>query len=83
MDEQPQDPSPKPCPECGGQRIEASTTPSVALIQPLQSARAFFTGKSNIFSMKVFVCTRCGYTIFYATIAIQKEAAAWIGVPRR
>lgn len=57
----------KPCPECGGKRIESSTQPAFALIRPLQSIKAFFSSTSNMSNIKVMVCIECGSVAFYAT----------------
>ena len=73
---------PKPCPECGGQRVRtmlditATGINSTGLdwdgVQLKQPERVIglgglFSGKSNTSEIVSVSCTNCGYTSLYAT----------------
>ncbi len=73
---------PKPCPECGGQRVrttlEINTTGINAtglewsVLQLKQPKRVIglgglFSGQSNKSEVATVSCTNCGYTALYAT----------------
>lgn len=61
MQDELQSSNPKPCPECGGERIRARTVPPVGLTpEPL----ALFS--RPISEMVAIACINCGYTSFYA-----------------
>lgn len=62
MDELARQPQPKPCPECGGERIPAKGTPTMAVFNA-QVKRLFGVPTS---ALDALVCTRCGYITFYA-----------------
>ncbi len=70
MDEQPHDPSLRPCPECGGQRVQVSisTIAPGNLIQVTQLKRktSLFSSKSNQSYLNALACINCGYTAIYA-----------------
>ncbi len=49
----------RPCPECGGERVEGDVTGNVTVTP---------RGKSSLFSgvtLEALVCTECGYTSLY------------------
>ncbi len=61
----------KPCPECGGQRVQVSLStiqPNI-LLQVTQQKRKtkLFSGHSNQSYVSALTCTTCGYTTLYAT----------------
>lgn len=56
-------PTPKPCPECGGDRIPADVWGNTAL---LVSDPTKLLGYQTV-RLRAVVCTQCGYTRFYAT----------------
>ena len=70
MNEQTQRPTPKPCPECGGERTfvkynKQYPNSEIKLVQ-LHSEYGFLvdSGSSTIGAL---TCLTCGYTTFYAT----------------
>ena len=70
MNEQPQEPSLKPCPECGGERTRTKynkqyLNSEIKLVQP-HNAYGFLMnlGSSTIDAL---TCLSCGYTTLYAT----------------
>ena len=67
----------RPCPECGGQRVEVedrmhtrgpySNTPYAMYLQQWARSRNIFKRKSNKSETITLTCIRCGYTAWYAT----------------
>jgi len=78
MEAQPQPgPTFKPCPECGGRRVEVQDnmhssrfpdpdTYAIYLIQNARSSGFFQRGKSNRSETITLTCIQCGYTAWYA-----------------
>jgi hypothetical protein len=54
----PQQPTIRPCPECGGPRVGARCYGGGL-------GRGHFTGGSFVTGLKTLVCLRCGHTSFY------------------
>jgi predicted nucleic-acid-binding Zn-ribbon protein len=56
----------KPCPECGGQRVQVENYSSAIFLQQRARSTSVFKQKSNISATVVLVCIHCGYTAWYA-----------------
>jgi len=60
----------KPCPECGGQRVQVSlsTISPAVLLQVTQQKRktSLSDRHANQSYLAALTCTTCGYTILYA-----------------
>lgn len=54
--------TPSPCPECGGERVNASCDYHMNV--QVTAEGAFFPKTSPL---QALVCTNCGYTTLYAT----------------
>lgn len=50
-----------PCPECGGQRVEAKGNGYMYINKPSAGAASLFSGSP----LRALVCTNCGYTTLY------------------
>jgi len=57
---------PKPCPECGGERIEAEHEGQLTRRVSLKPDIWHGQYKSKSSYVKALVCTACGYTVLYA-----------------
>jgi len=64
MNEQQQDPSLRPCPECGGQRTFTKYTKQYPNVEIKLKRPGLFMNTSPIDAL---TCLTCGYTTFYAT----------------
>ena len=70
MNEQTQRPTPKPCPECGGERIftkynKQYLNREIKLVQPHSAYGLFLDMNSS--AIDALTCLSCGYTTLYAT----------------
>jgi predicted nucleic-acid-binding Zn-ribbon protein len=61
MNELPIQPQLKPCPECGGERLQAECGPGMYLTR--SQGKKLFNISMN--ALIAIVCTQCGYTVFY------------------
>lgn len=60
-------PKPTPCPECGGERVEAELEVYRSFRLRRPGLKYYFGNNPNVVSeIRVFVCTYCGYTAFFA-----------------
>ena len=67
----------RPCPECGGQRVQVedyianggpySGTAFGTFLRQRARSTSVFKQKSNLSATVVLVCIHCGYTAWYAT----------------
>ncbi len=64
MNEQTQQPTPKPCPECGGERIHTKYTKQYPAVEiKLTTLLGLLKPSSTI---NALTCLTCGYTMLYA-----------------
>ncbi|MBV9689126.1 MAG: hypothetical protein JO202_05375 [Ktedonobacteraceae bacterium] len=58
---------PKPCPECGGERVEAHCTYQLVQVNiPTEKLRRYSLPNLGHSPVSALVCVNCGYTTFYA-----------------
>ncbi len=55
-------PAPTPCPECGGERVQAGVSNHAFLV--VNDPAKLFGQQAS--TLRAIVCTQCGYTRFYA-----------------
>jgi len=71
LNETPEQTQPKPCPECGGERILADCSPSMSVRNPTPHT---FNLLATPAGLKALICTHCGYTALYVDPSQLKEA---------
>ncbi|MBV9019857.1 MAG: hypothetical protein JOZ71_04015 [Ktedonobacteraceae bacterium] len=60
-------PTTLPCPECGGERVEANCTYQLVQVHiPMEKLRRYSLPNLGHSSVSALVCIDCGYTMFYA-----------------
>ncbi len=64
MNAQMQRPTPKPCPECGGERVFTKYTKQYPNVEIKLTQPGLFMNTSTIDAL---TCLTCGYTTLYAT----------------
>lgn len=65
MNNSSQPPSPRPCPECGGERVYAEGGRYMSMAYKRTATSPKFALGGPDLGLHALVCTNCGYTTFY------------------